>query len=124
MFDYCIWRRDEHYSECEEFADEWDAAVEAASAEAGDDVCKKYHAEDGTCLFTKVGVALEEDGKKFTKFHKAKNSYNWRPRWGSVYNYPKMRNDLNDGEFESDKCVAYYDYLEEFSEPTETVDSY
>ena len=60
MFDYCIWRRDEHFRECEEFVDEWDAAVEAASVEAGEDVCKKYHEEDGTCLFTSVGVALED----------------------------------------------------------------
>ena len=44
-----------------------------------------------------------------------------RPGWGNVYNYGNMHDDLDtndatEGEFSSDVCTEYYDYLDDLEE--------
>ena len=117
MFDYCLWRRDQQLEVCAEFVVEWNEAVAEASVEAGEDVCKRERG--GICAMTKVDITFGDYvGKKPNKAQR-KSEYK-RPGWGDVYNYGNMHDDLDtnadtDGDFPSDQCTLYYDYLDELA---------
>merc|ERR1712150_286870 len=74
MFEYCLYKRDEHYDDCE--------ALEVE--------CKKEKL--GTCVKTATAVDFRDNQEsKFMKVHK---KHNKRPGWGQVYNYGNMHNEL------------------------------
>ena len=56
MFDYCLWRRDQQLAACEDFVAQWETVVDAASIEAGEDLCKKRRGD--ACYKTTVAVTL------------------------------------------------------------------
>ena len=59
MFDYCLWRRDEQLDACEDFVEDWEAAVQAATDAAdGVDQCAKR--KMGVCVRTLVDVIVGE----------------------------------------------------------------
>ena len=79
---------------------------------------------------TLVEVTISEGDKTYNgKFiNRAKRAtVGARPGWGQVYNYGNMHNDLDtndatDGEFESDVCTHYYDYLEDLEDYLEDLE--
>ena len=107
MFEYCLYKRDEHYADCEALADEWEEAI----ADQGV-VCSKE--KKGTCL--KTATVVDFRGSPEKTFMKVSRKHNKRPGWGQVYNYGNMHNELNSntgGDFVSTTCDTYYEVIEE-----------
>ena len=96
MFEYCLWRRDQQLVTCEEFVDDWEAAVEQATLDAnGEDQCRKTKL--GVCVATKVDVTVGNyTGRSIGKAQKKNGAR--RPGWGNVYNYNNMHADLDTNE--------------------------
>ena len=106
MFEYCLYKRDEHYDACEALAEEWELAISDQEVE-----CKKEKL--GTCVKTATAVDFRDNQEsKFMKVHK---KHNKRPGWGQVYNYGNMHNELesNGGTWANATCDLYYDVIEE-----------
>ena len=94
MFDYCLYKRDEIYAGCNTLAAAWEAEIAAQGVE-----CKKE--KHGICLKTKGKI--DYNGFETNSFVSLKREFNKRPKWGQVYNYDNMHNELQsnnpDGNF-------------------------